>query len=94
VAVTVVHDKFGSGEEWERAITEAEKGWATGLENLKSTLETGADLRIAHRPFMGILPAQLDADRIAREGIAVNQGVYITGTVEGSAAHGRRAEPG
>jgi uncharacterized protein YndB with AHSA1/START domain len=86
VAVAVVHGKFGSGEAWEQAMAEAKKGWTTGLGNLQSTLETGVDLRIARRPFIGILPGQLDADRIAREGIAVSEGIYLAGTVQGSAA--------
>jgi hypothetical protein len=67
-------------------LEEAEKGWAVGLENLKSTLETGVDLRIARQPFMGIIPAQLDAERAAKESISVEQGIYINGTLEDTGA--------
>ena len=84
--VTIVHTGFGSGPEWDEAVAGSEKGWDRGLDNLKSTLETGIDLRIVNRPFMGILFDVLNADRAAKEGIAVSEGVYINDTVEGSGA--------
>ena len=84
--VTIVHAGFGAGSEWDAHVAASEKGWDAGLDNLKSTLETGIDLRIARRPFMGILFDVLNADRAAKEGIAVNEGVYINDTVEGSGA--------
>ncbi len=84
--VTIVHAGFGPGTEWDAHVAASEKGWDGGLDNLKSTLETGIDLRITRRPFMGILFDGLNADRAAKEGIAVNEGVYINDTVEGSGA--------
>jgi len=84
--VTIVHAGFGPGPEWDAHVTASEKGWDSGLDNLKSTLETGIDLRIARRPFMGILFDGLNAEWAAKEGIAVNEGVYINDTVEGSGA--------
>jgi uncharacterized protein YndB with AHSA1/START domain len=86
VEVTVVHRGFGQSDEWTSAMDEAEKGWATGLENLKSTLETGVDLRTARRPFLGILLDVLDAERAEREGIAVDGGIYVNDTLEGTGA--------
>jgi uncharacterized protein YndB with AHSA1/START domain/uncharacterized damage-inducible protein DinB len=86
VKVMVKHSGFGPGEEWDSALAEAEKGWAAGLENLKSTLETGVDLRIARQPFLGILLGGVDAERAEREGIAVDEGIYINDTLEGTGA--------
>jgi uncharacterized protein YndB with AHSA1/START domain len=86
VKVKVVHDGFGSGDEWDQAMAEAEKGWSTGLENLRSCLESGVDLRIARQPFLGIYPILLDAERAVKEGIAVEEGIYINGTLEDSGA--------
>jgi uncharacterized protein YndB with AHSA1/START domain/uncharacterized damage-inducible protein DinB len=86
VQVTVVHRGFGSGTKWDRAVEEAEKGWTVGLENLKSALETGVDLRLARQPFLGIYPQLLDAERAAKEGIAVEKGIYLNGTLEGTGA--------
>lgn len=86
IEVTVVHSGFGAGEEWDQAVAQSEKGWATGLENLKSTLETGIDLRLARQPFLGVNFDILSPDRAAREGIAAEQGIYVLDTVEGSGA--------
>jgi len=86
VKVGMVHGGFGPGDEWDQALTESDKGWLTGLENLKSMLETGVDLRIARRSFLGIVPDLLDAERAAKEGIAVERGIYIQGTLDNTAA--------
>jgi uncharacterized protein YndB with AHSA1/START domain len=84
--VTVIHSRFGPGHEWDKAVAQSEKGWGAGLENLKSTLETGVDLRLARQPFLGIAPDTLNAERAAKEGIAAEQGIYVLGTVEESGA--------
>jgi uncharacterized protein YndB with AHSA1/START domain/uncharacterized damage-inducible protein DinB len=94
VKVVVIHKGFGPGDEWDKPLEEAEKGWTTGLENLKSTLETGVDLRIARQPFMGILLGLLDAERAAKEGIAVDKGIYVNGTLEDSGARAAGLEKG
>jgi hypothetical protein len=84
--VKLVHRGFGAGAEWDEAVAASEKGWATGLENLKSTLETGVDLRVARRPFLGIHLDLLTSERAANEGIAAEHGIYVLDTVEGSGA--------
>ena len=86
VEVTVLHSGFRTGTKWDKALAESEKGWLNGLQNLKSTLETGVDLRIARQPFLGIHLDLLNAEQAAKEGIAVERGIYVTGTVEGSGA--------
>jgi uncharacterized protein YndB with AHSA1/START domain len=86
VEVTVVHSGFGPGAEWTGPLAEARKGWEVGLENLKSTLETGVDLRAARQPFLGIFLDLLTPERAGREGIAAEFGIYVTGTAPGSGA--------
>jgi uncharacterized protein YndB with AHSA1/START domain len=86
VEVTVVHSGFGPGKEWDEAFAQSEKGWSVGLENLKSTLETGTDLRLTRQPFLGIYLEPLTPERAAKEDIAAEQGIYVNGTVEGSGA--------
>ena len=86
VTVTVVHRGFGPGSEWDEAVEASKKGWSLGLENLKSTLETGIDQRTARQPFLGINLDQLTPERAAKEGIAAEQGIYVLDTVEGSGA--------
>lgn len=84
--VVVVHGGFGAGDEWDEALVQSEKGWSVGLENLKSTLETGVDLRRSRQPFLGISFDVLGAERAAKEGIAAEEGIYVLGTVEDSGA--------
>ena len=86
VQVTVVHRGFGPGSEWDEAVEASEKGWSLGLENLKSTLESGIDLRTARQPFLGINLDLLTPERAAKEGIAAERGIYVLDTVEGSGA--------
>lgn len=86
VGVSVVHGGFEQGDAWDHALEQAKKGWNIGLENLKSTLETGVDLRLARQPFLGIYLEPLDRERAAKEGIAVEQGIYVTDTAENSGA--------
>lgn len=86
VEVALLHSGFGSGSIWDNALAAAEKGWDAGLENLKSTLETGVDLRLARQPFLGITLDLLDPERAAQEGVAVERGIYVLGTLEGSGA--------
>ena len=86
VQVSVLHSGFGPGNEWDGAVAWAERGWASGLENLKSVLESGIDLRMARMPFMGILYEYWNAERAAKEGIAADRGIYVAGTIEGSGA--------
>ena len=86
VAVTVVHSGFGSGPEWDTVVAASEQGWAEGLENLKSTLETGIDLRVARQPLLGINLDLLTPERAANEEIAAEWGIYVLDTVEGSGA--------
>jgi uncharacterized protein YndB with AHSA1/START domain len=86
VEITVVHSGFGAGSKWDTAVEQSERGWSVGLENLKSVLETGVDLRAARRPFLGINLDQLTPERAEKEGIAAEQGIYVLGAVEGSGA--------
>lgn len=80
--IELLHDGIGDGE---ATAQEIQTGWQNGLANLKSILETGADLRIYNRPFMGILlGGELSAEQAQERG--VEGGVLITGTVPGSGA--------
>lgn len=90
----VTHSGFGQGPEWEKPRAEAEKGWATSLENLASLLETGIDLRLAQQPFLGVHLEPLEPRRATREGIAAEAGVYLTDLVEGAGAEAAGLQKG
>jgi len=85
--VTIRHSGFGRGAKWAAAIAESRKGWVRGLECLAYLVETGVDLRDARRPMMGVsLGEQVDADRLAKEGVDATTGVYLAGVSEGMSA--------
>jgi len=45
-SVLVTHTGATSGKKWAATVAAFERGWTVGLENLKSILETGQDLRL------------------------------------------------
>jgi len=57
--VKLQHTGLGNSADWESARKEIAEGWEMGLDNLKSTLEEGRDLRVMNRPLIGIYPEDL-----------------------------------
>jgi uncharacterized protein YndB with AHSA1/START domain len=94
VKVIIRHSGFGPDAKWDGAVEASEKGWSTGVENLKSTLETGVDLRLIRRPFLGITLDVLTPERAKKEGIAAERGILVLGAVEGSGAEAAGIGPG
>jgi uncharacterized protein YndB with AHSA1/START domain len=85
--VSVAHAGFGAGKKWADTVKGLETGWQASLENLQSVIETGEDLRIVRRPMLGISDLEeLNAERAARLGVPVRDGVRIGGLVEGMGA--------
>jgi uncharacterized protein YndB with AHSA1/START domain len=62
------------------------ENWWDSLENLKSVLETGIDLRIANRPMIGIMLNDFNSEIAAHLGIPVKEGIRLSGVVEGMGA--------
>ncbi len=52
--LTLVHSGFGTGKKWAGRAADSERGWSGGLDNLKSVLETGLDLRQLNQPRLGL----------------------------------------
>jgi uncharacterized protein YndB with AHSA1/START domain len=52
--VTLVHSGFGAGKKWAGRAEESEREWNGGLDNLRSVLETGLDLRQMDQPRLGL----------------------------------------
>jgi uncharacterized protein YndB with AHSA1/START domain len=84
--VNLEHSGLGSGPEWAKAHKEIQQGWETGLENLASVLETGADLRFIRRPMLGIYVADFNADIAKHLGVPVIEGIRMDGVVDGMGA--------
>ena len=85
--LTLAHSDIGDGDAWADTRRELEIGWNTGLDNLKSILETGLDKRLYDPPILGVFPAGLvSAEQAAENGWDVEGGVRINGTVPSSGA--------
>jgi len=76
----------GSTEKWKGFVDNLINGWETSLENLKSVLETGADLRITRRPLLGITTSDFNHDIAERLGVPVTEGIRIDLVFKGMGA--------
>lgn len=85
--VTVMHSGVkDTNDAWIQMIDEIERGWPEGLENLKSVLETGIDLRVQRRPIMGITPGAFNPQRAKELDVPVTSGLLIANVMEGFSA--------
>ena len=86
VEVTLTHSGFGVGDAWQGARRASRDGWTTGMENLKSVLESGEDLRLVLRPMLGINLDEFNAGIAARLGVPVTEGTRLSGVIAGMGA--------
>ncbi len=94
-ALALSHGGIGAGKKWTAAAEGLAHEWESALDNLKSVLETGEDLRVMRRPMLGIVNmSALDAPTAEKLGVAVQTGIRIGGTVDGMGAQaaGLRAD--
>ena len=71
---------------WEKSAEAFRENWAESLENLKSVLETGIDLRIANRPMLGIIPGDFTKEQAQALGVPVHEGMRLDDVVDGMGA--------
>jgi uncharacterized protein YndB with AHSA1/START domain len=84
--VNVAVSGIDGGKAW-AGVAETEIAfWKNALENLKSVMEAGMDLRITRRPRLGIGFDNFTPDVAEKIGVSVKAGIWITGTAEGSGA--------
>lgn len=82
--VVLRHSGIGLTDNWREAWEEIDKGWQLGLDNLKSTLEEGRNMRLMNRPLIGIFPLEYDiyADSDKEKfDFPVNYGVLVSNVV-------------
>lgn len=87
--VVLRHSGLGETEAWGQAREKISTGWQQGLENLKSSLEEGRNLRVMNRPLIGIFPSEYDtyADpEKTRFTFPVDRGVLVSNVVPGYGA--------
>ena len=92
--VALAHKGIGTGKKWARTAQEIRDGWEESLENLRSVLETGHDLRFTRRPMLGILPDTLTTEAAAKLGVPVAKGILLGGVVEGMGAEAAGLQKG
>ena len=92
--VEIAHKGVGTGKKWADAAEAIRRGWETGLENLRSVLETGHDQRFTRRPMVGILPDALTPETATRLGVPVEKGILLGGVVEGMGAQAAGLQQG
>jgi len=88
------HSGIGSGETWETVRQQFQENWESALENLKSVLETGLDLRIMRRPMLGVYPMPLTEESAKKLGVPVTEGTHLTGVVDGLGAQAAGLQSG
>jgi uncharacterized protein YndB with AHSA1/START domain len=71
---------------WSKMAETFRENWVESLENLKSVLETGVDLRIANRPMLGIVPGDFTEEQALALGVPVRDGLRLDGLVDGMGA--------
>ncbi len=84
--VQIVQSGFGEGKRWDASKELAAGGWETGLENLESIFDTGADLRVTRRPMLGIMGNDFSEEIAASIGVPVTEGTRLADVVEGMGA--------
>jgi len=71
---------------WMQKAESFRENWVDSLENLKSVLETGIDLRIANRPMLGIVPGEFTEEQAIALKVPVREGLRLGGTLDGMGA--------
>ena len=85
--VVLSHQGIGLENAWKKPRKEFKQSWKRALENLKSVLETGQDLRFLNRPRLGFCEIQeLSAEQAALAGYPKRAGLLVQGVEEGLCA--------
>ena len=77
--VRLTHRGLGSGKAWENTPDVFTSEWQSSLQNLASVLGNGPDLRITHRPMLGISLSDFNAEIAKKLGVPVSAGIRLDG---------------
>ena len=81
------HQGIGLENAWKKPRKEFKQSWKRALENLKSVLESGQDLRFLNQPRLGFCEIQeLSAEQAAQAGYPKRAGLLVQGVEEGLCA--------
>jgi uncharacterized protein YndB with AHSA1/START domain len=86
-SVVLAHQGMGEENAWKKPRQAFKQSWKRALDNLKSVLETGQDLRFLNRPRLGFCSIQeLSAEQAAQAGLRKRAGLLVQGVEEGLCA--------
>jgi len=71
---------------WTQKAESFRKNWVESLDNLKSVLETGLDLRIVNRPMLGIMLGDFTEEQARALNVPVREGQRLDGLLDGMGA--------
>jgi len=78
--LTLTHQGIGSESAWKKTRKQYKRSWSRALENLRSVLETGQDLRFVNRPRLGFCELQeLNPAQAAEAGLPPRAGLLVRG---------------
>lgn len=91
--LTLTHET-PDGAAWDAARERHAALWESALDNLRSIIEDGVDLRTARRAILGIVGgATLDKEAAAALGVPVDAGFRLTGVAPGTGAAAAGLQP-
>ena len=71
---------------WTQKAKSFRENWMESLDNLKSVLETGLDLRIVNRPMLGIMLGDFTEEQARALNVPVREGQRLDGLLDGMGA--------
>lgn len=83
--VSLAHD-VPDDPSWAKMAEGFRENWVSSLENLKSVLETGIDLRFANRPMLGIVPGDFTPEQAKALRVPVREGLRLDDVVDNMGA--------
>jgi uncharacterized protein YndB with AHSA1/START domain len=85
--LVLLHQGIGLESAWKKPRKEFKQSWKRALDNLKSVMETGQDLRFLNKPRLGFCSIQeLSAEQAAQAGLRKRAGLLVQGVDEGLCA--------
>jgi uncharacterized protein YndB with AHSA1/START domain len=93
--IVLFHQGIGLDDSWKKARREFKQSWKRALENLKSVLENGQDLRFLNKPRLGFCEIkEMSAKQAAQAGYPKRAGLLVQGVEEGLCAANAGLQPG
>jgi uncharacterized protein YndB with AHSA1/START domain len=92
--ITLTRSAKMKAKEWKKRAESLQADWEEALENLKSLLENGQDLRFVRRPMVGVIGFEELTPEIAQSlNVPIQEGLRLNGIAEGMGAQAAGLQP-